>query len=158
MIEYFSLSHNYTTGLGWGEKKSICNKLIQSAEITCMTWPTNQPNSLVFGMVDGKVRVGNLKTNKAATLYQAESGVVSAASSPDGNAIITGHVDGSINRFFFDDGITGAAQGAFATHRCAPEALAWGEQIVAAGADRVVVFYNKDGKISQQVSDAVCIF
>jgi intraflagellar transport protein 172 len=116
-----------------------------------MTWPASQPNSLVFGMVDGKVRVGNLKTNKAATLYQAESGVVSAASSPDGNAIITGHVDGSINRFFFDDGLSGATQGAFATHRCAPEALAWGEHVVAAGADRVVVFYTKDGKISQQV-------
>ena len=56
------------------------------------------------------MRVGNLKTNKAATLYQTESCVVSAASSFDGNAIITGHLDGTINRFYFDDGMSGASQ------------------------------------------------
>ncbi|KAJ3382171.1 hypothetical protein HDU80_001597, partial [Chytriomyces hyalinus] len=79
----------YKLGLEWGEKKSICNKLIQTAEITCLSWPKEQPNAVVFGMMDGKVRVGNLKTNKAATLYQTESCVVSVSSSLDGNAIIT---------------------------------------------------------------------
>jgi intraflagellar transport protein 172 len=45
----------YKLGLEWGEKKSICNKLIQTSEITCLTWPKEQNNSLVFGMADGKV-------------------------------------------------------------------------------------------------------
>ncbi|KAJ3326468.1 hypothetical protein HDU76_012895, partial [Blyttiomyces sp. JEL0837] len=44
----------YKLGLEWGEKKSICNKLIQTSEITCLTWPKEQPNAVVFGMVDGK--------------------------------------------------------------------------------------------------------
>jgi intraflagellar transport protein 172 len=57
-----------------------------------------------------QVRVGNLKTNKAATLYQTESCVVSATSSQDGHAIISGHLDGSISRFYFDDAVSGAAQ------------------------------------------------
>ncbi|KAI9351150.1 hypothetical protein DFJ73DRAFT_789886 [Zopfochytrium polystomum] len=142
----------YKLGVEWGEKKSICNKLIQSAEITCLTWPREQPNALVFGMVDGKVRVGNLKTNKAATLYQTDSCVVSAASSIDGSAVITGHLDGSINRFFFDDAVSGAAQGKFTTHTCPPNALAWSEpSIVAAGADRTVVFYDKtSGRVQQE--------
>ena len=48
--------------------------------------------------------------NKSATLYQTDSPVISTASSPDGYAIITGHLDGSLNRFFFDDGISGASQ------------------------------------------------
>ncbi|KAJ3290304.1 hypothetical protein HK104_006864 [Borealophlyctis nickersoniae] len=140
----------YKLGIEWGEKKSICNKLIQSADITCMTWPREQHNALVFGMADGKVRVGNLKANKAATLYQTESCVVSAASSIDGNAIITGHMDGSINRFFFDDGISGASQGKFTVHRCPPFALAWGESVIAAGNDRVVVFYDGEGRVIQE--------
>ncbi|KAJ3152666.1 hypothetical protein HDU86_005539 [Geranomyces michiganensis] len=140
----------YRLGLEWGEKKSIVNKFIQAAEITCLTWPREQASALVFGMIDGKVRIGNLKTNKAATLYQTESCVVAAASSTDGHAIITGHLDGAINRFFFDDGLSGASQGKFAMHRCTPTVLAWGESVVAAGSDRVVVFYDPDGSVMQE--------
>ncbi|TPX36361.1 hypothetical protein SmJEL517_g01621 [Synchytrium microbalum] len=140
----------YKLGVEWGEKKSICNKLIQTAEITALTWPLGQPNTLVFGSSDGKVRVGNLKVNKAATLYQTESCVVSAASSPDGLAIITGHMDGSINRFFFDDGVSGASQGRFTMHPCAPTALAWGETVIAAGSDGLVAFYDDKGNPIQE--------
>ncbi|KAI8902928.1 hypothetical protein BC833DRAFT_571194 [Globomyces pollinis-pini] len=140
----------YKIGLEWGEKKSICNKFIQSCDITCMTWPQEQHNALVFGLSDGKVRVGNLKTNKAATLYQTDSCVVSATSSLDGNAIMTGHMDGSINRFFFDDGMSGASQGKFTTHPCAPTVLIWAEYVMAVGSDRVVHFYDNEGKPSQK--------
>lgn len=45
----------YKLGLNWGEKKSICNKFVQTSEITCLTWPRQQQNALVFGMLDGKV-------------------------------------------------------------------------------------------------------
>ncbi|KAI8818942.1 uncharacterized protein EV422DRAFT_125936 [Fimicolochytrium jonesii] len=140
----------YRLGLEWGEKKSIVNKFIQTAEITCLAWPREQPNALVFGMADGKVRIGNLKTNKAATLYQTESCVVSLSASHDGNAIISGHLDGSMNRFFFDDGLSGASQGKFTAHRTTPVALAWGESVVAAGGDKVVVFYDSEGRVMQE--------
>jgi intraflagellar transport protein 172 len=90
-----------------------------------------------------------LKTNKAATLYQTESCVVSAASSPDGNAIMTGHLDGSINRFFFDDGMSGATQGRFTVHHCTPLLLVWAETVMVAGPDRIVSFYDSQGKPSQ---------
>ena len=66
-----------------------------------------------------------------------------------GNAIISGHEDGSINRFFFDDSANGASQGKFTNHRCAPQALVWGEYVVAAGVDRVIVFYDKEGRTIQ---------
>jgi intraflagellar transport protein 172 len=45
----------YKLGLDWGDKKSICNKFIQTSDITCLTWPKEQPNALVFGLADGKV-------------------------------------------------------------------------------------------------------
>eukprot|EP00842_Homolaphlyctis_polyrhiza_P007089 jgi/Hompol1/96/HPOL_004489-RA len=137
-------------GLDWGEKKSICNKFIQNCEITCLCWPIEQHHALVFGLADGKVRIGNLKSNKAATLYQTDSMVVSAVSSIDGNAVMTGHLDGTINRFFFDDGISGASQGKFAMHKCPPTILLWGESVVAAGSDKIIVFYDADGHQIQQ--------
>ncbi|KAJ3338041.1 hypothetical protein HDU93_010039 [Gonapodya sp. JEL0774] len=115
-----------------------------------MAWPAGQLNAVVFGLSDGKVRVGNLKTNKAATLYETESFVVSAASSPDGVAVATGHADGSIYRFYFDDGASGASSGKFTTHTAPPYALAWGESLVACGADRVVSMY--DPQTSRQVA------
>jgi len=140
----------YKLGLEWGEKKTICNKFIQSSEVTCLTWPHEQNNSIVFGLFDGKVRVGNLKVNKSATLYQTDSPVISTASSPDGYAIITGHLDGSLNRFFFDDGISGASQGKFAICKTPPTALAWGESICAGGNDKTITFFDFDGNIIQE--------
>lgn len=51
-----------------------------------------------------------LKTNKPYSLYGHPEGsyVVSLAASPDGKAIISGHLDGSIYRFTFpaDEGGT----------------------------------------------------
>ena len=64
----------------WGEKKSICNKFLQAAPVTCMTWPLGQPGHLVFGLADGKVRLGNVKTNKSQTLYTSSSYVVTLVS------------------------------------------------------------------------------
>lgn len=54
------------------------------------------------------MRAGNLKTNRPTVLYQTESSIISVASSPDGRAILGGHADGTIIRFFFDtNGATG---------------------------------------------------
>ena len=55
----------YKLGLEWGEKKSICNKFIQTCDITCLTWPKEQHNSIVFGLSDGKV----LSSAKIDDLY-----------------------------------------------------------------------------------------
>ena len=45
----------YKLGLDWDEKKSICNKFVQTSEVTCLTWPKDQSNLIVFGLADGKV-------------------------------------------------------------------------------------------------------
>jgi intraflagellar transport protein 172 len=46
----------YKLGLEWGEKKTICNKFIQTIDITTLVWPRQQPNGIVFGSADGNVR------------------------------------------------------------------------------------------------------
>jgi len=37
----------YKLGLEWGDKKSICNKFLQSSSVTGLTWPCSRPNELV---------------------------------------------------------------------------------------------------------------
>ena len=92
-----------------------------------------------------------MKTNKAATLYESESPVISCVSNPDGSAIMTGHLDGSLNRFYFDDGVSGAAQGKFASHSCPPTVLAWAESVMATGNDKNVIFYDVEGRAIQNM-------
>ena len=38
----------------------------------------------MFGVAEGKVKMGNLKTNKSVTLYTTDSFVVTIAASADG--------------------------------------------------------------------------
>ncbi|KDO34175.1 hypothetical protein SPRG_01418 [Saprolegnia parasitica CBS 223.65] len=135
----------YKLGLEWGDKKSICNKFMQACSVTSMIWPTAHPNEIVFGLSDGKVKLGQLRSNKPATLYATGSYVSTMCTNPEGTAILSSHYDHSIYRFIFDDVNGGSSQTKIAIHTCVPYALAWGEAIVAAGNDRKVAFYNKDG-------------
>eukprot|EP00906_Rhabdomonas_costata_P036994 RCo051951 len=142
----------YKLGLEWGEKKSICNKLQLSCPVTCLEWPLSRPSEIIFGGADGKVRVGNVKTNKSATLYSTDSCVVSVAASPDGSAVLSGHLDNSIYRFTFPEEGSGGtgSQAKFTIHSCVPYALAWGHSIVACGSDCTVVFYDRMGSTLQR--------
>ena len=139
----------YKLGLEWGEKKSICNKFLQSnAGVTCLTWPIEQHNEIVFGLTDGTVKVGIVKSNKGQKLYETHSYCMTLCSSPDGHAVLSGHVDGSIWRFSFEDS-GGPAHVKLMQHTCVPQSLAWGEHIVAAGNDGKVVFYDVEGNVYQ---------
>lgn len=68
-----------------------------------MSWPEARPNEVVFGLAEGKVKIGQLKSNKPATLYNVDSFCASLATSPDGNGVVSGHADGTLYRFLFDD-------------------------------------------------------
>jgi len=143
----------YKIGLNWGAKKAIVNKFRQQSSVTCMTWPANHPNEIVFGLEDGKVRIGQIRSNKAATMYATESYVASCCSSPDGNAILSGHLDGSIYRFHFEGKGGTPTQSKFAVHPCVPYCLAWGTSIFVAGNDRKVVFYDDDDASVERTFD-----
>lgn len=68
-----------------------------------MSWPEARPNEVVFGLAEGKVKIGQLKSNKPATLYNVDSFCASLATSPDGNGVVSAHADGTLYRFLFDD-------------------------------------------------------
>ena len=135
----------YKLGAEWGDKKSICNKFQQGSSITCICWPESRPNELVFGLAEGKMKVGQLRSNKPATLYSTDSFVVSCAHNPEGTAVISGHVDHRIYRFYFDDASHGVAHRELCRHSCVPYALGWGVSVCAAGNDQLICFYDKEG-------------
>ena len=79
-----------------------------------------------------------LKTNKPLTLYDHpdSSYVTCMAARRDGNAVLSGHADGSVYMFRFDDGTQAAGSAKFAQHSCPPAALSWGTEVVlATGSD-----------------------
>ncbi|XP_034555797.1 intraflagellar transport protein 172 homolog [Notolabrus celidotus] len=138
----------YRIGEEWGDKKAICHKFVQTIAVTCLLWPSD--HSIVYGLVDGKVRNANTQTNKSSTIYSTESCVISLASNVSGKGILSGHADGTVVRFFFDDEGSGDSQGKLLMHPCPPYALAWGaNSIMVAGCDKKVVAYSREGHILQ---------
>ncbi|KAM4521459.1 intraflagellar transport protein 172 homolog isoform 2-T2 [Odontesthes bonariensis] len=138
----------YRIGEEWGDKKAICNKFVQTSAVTHLLWPAE--NAIVFGLVDGKVRLANTQTNKSSTIYATESFVVSLASNVSGKGILSGHADGTVVRYFFDDEGSGESQGKLLTHPCPPYALAWAaNSIMVGGCDKKVVAYGREGHIMQ---------
>ena len=106
----------YKLGLEWGDKKSICNKFLQSSPITCMTWPISRPNEIVYGLAEGKVKVGQLRSNKPATLYTTDSYCACVTSSIDGSGVCSVHLDGSVHRLFFHQAGAGIVDTKIAQH------------------------------------------
>lgn len=139
----------YKLGSRWGEKKAICNKYPQSTAITCLTWPLSHQNEFFFGLADGKVKLGNLRNNKSVLIYGVDEYVVSICSSPDGSQLLAGHLDGTM--YIFSVSTTGSVtKTKFGQHSCAPYCLAWGQNIVAAGADLKITFYEASGQPAQK--------
>ena len=168
----------YKLGLDWADKKSICNKFASPAAVTCALWPALCANEVVFGCSDGRVRVGSLKTNKAVAIYAHSGGgagaagagtgaggdsgapsssgfVVSMCCAPDGRTLLAGHLDGTVYRFVIDGGGNGTSMlfMRLFSHSCAPYGLAWGAQVLAAGPDGRVCFYDENDGSLQRTFD-----
>ncbi|CAG9816108.1 unnamed protein product [Phaedon cochleariae] len=137
----------YKIGEKWGEKKAICNKFPQSSPVTCLIWLLTGP--IICGLVDGKVRALQIKSNKAQSLFASDSLVVSLASNSKGTGFLSGHVDGNVIRFYItNDHGEDEAQGRIALHSVPPYALSWPQDhIFIAGCDKRVSVFNNQGKL-----------
>lgn len=134
-------------GAEWGEKKSIINKFGASSSITCMVWPASRPYEVYYGLADGKIKVGFLKNAKPGTLYNAESYVVSLTASYDGSFIVSGHYDGSIYTYNLES----QTFRKIITYPTVPHALGAGKNIVVAGNDGKVNFYDIRGNFLNRI-------
>ncbi|MCO5605227.1 hypothetical protein L7F22_059407 [Adiantum nelumboides] len=121
----------YKLGLDWGEKKSISNKFQQTLPINSIVWPQSNQVEILFGLADGKVKAGQLRTNRTTTLHThgACSPVVSLACSPDGCTCLAGHLDGAIYRFSLDK-VAVNCVAKFANSGSVPTVLGWGKNVV----------------------------
>lgn len=135
----------YKLGSTWGDKKTICNKFTQTSPVTSLCWPSRRSNEVVFGLLDGKMRIGILRNNKSATLYHTDSYVVSCAAGPDGQSFVSGHLDGSIYRYTFPDQ-DGPAQSLLTQTTFVPYCLGWGEHVCAAGNTGKIQFFDMQGR------------
>ncbi|KAI5074597.1 hypothetical protein GOP47_0010558, partial [Adiantum capillus-veneris] len=139
----------YKLGLDWGEKKSICNKFQQTLPINSIVWPHLNQIEILFGLCDGKVKAGQLRTNRTITLHThgSSSPVVSLACSPDGCTCLAGHLDGAIYRFSLDK-VAGNFAAKFANHGFVPTVLGWGKNIIlVTGSDSKVALYDLNGAL-----------
>ncbi|KAL7308007.1 hypothetical protein TKK_0000095 [Trichogramma kaykai] len=142
----------YKIGEEWGAKKVICNKFPQGSPVTCLAWPSEGP--IVIGLADGKVRAAIVKVNKAQTLYSADSMTIALATNSRGTGFLSSHADGSIIRYYVADDGAAEASGRVLTHPSPVYALAWPQShIVAAGADKRLVFYDAQRGKSVKVVD-----
>uniref|UniRef100_A0A3B3Z6D5 Intraflagellar transport protein 172 homolog n=1 Tax=Poecilia mexicana TaxID=48701 RepID=A0A3B3Z6D5_9TELE len=104
----------------------------EECAVTRLLWPAE--SVIVYGLVDGKV-------NKVKIFFRV---------SVSGKGILSGHADGTVVRYFFDDQGLGESQGKLLTHPCPPYALAWGSNsIMVAGCDKKVVAYSSEGQVLQ---------
>uniref|UniRef100_A0A673MHL4 Intraflagellar transport protein 172 homolog n=1 Tax=Sinocyclocheilus rhinocerous TaxID=307959 RepID=A0A673MHL4_9TELE len=119
-----------------------------SSAVTCLVWPSE--HTIIFGLAEGKVRQANTKTSKSSMIYGTDSYVVSLTTNVSGKGILSGHADGTVVRYFFDDEGSGESQGKLLTHACPPYAMAWGtNSIIVAGCDKKIVAYGREGHVLQ---------
>ncbi len=131
----------YNLGLKWGDKKTICNKFEQEAQVSCMIWP-NSKQDIFVGLINGKIKVCySNKTQTSATLYACDSFVVSLSCSIDGKYLLSGHLDGTVFKFSFDK----QNLQKFVVHSTIPYCLSYGNDILVCGMDSKVTFYNENG-------------
>jgi intraflagellar transport protein 172 len=137
----------------WNGKKSICNKFIEESAVTSLIWPRKHPHQIVYGLLEGKVKIGNLRSNKSKTLYNIDSNVVvSLTSNLDGTELLSGHTDGSIYRFVFPTKTKSSSCTKIIHYSSPPSVLSWGRSICVSGMNDKVVFYNDHGDEEQTFS------
>ncbi len=137
----------------WSGKKTICNKFSEASSVTCLVWPARRPGEVIYGLEDGSVKMGILRSNTAQTLHKCDHPVIAIASKLDGSGVATSHLDGSIFviNFLFGNRDSSGQVSLLSRHPCPAYAIAWGRSICVAGNDEVVVFYDEKGKIEQRI-------
>ncbi|PIC15412.1 hypothetical protein B9Z55_022396 [Caenorhabditis nigoni] len=135
----------YKVGTSWNEKKVIVNKFVQPSAVTCLSWPFD--DKILVGQLDGKVRIGLIKTNKCSSLFKTDETVVSIQTHPKKTSFVSAHQDGSIILYNFSS----KTQSKICTLQWPPYNLVFTNHgLVVATSDRRVLSYTENGVVQQQ--------
>ncbi|KRY41446.1 Intraflagellar transport protein -like protein [Trichinella spiralis] len=159
----------YKLGLKWTDKKIICNKFVLKSPVACLIWVAEQ--KLIIGTFDGRIRLANPKTNKVSTIFNNNVTVVSLAynNSNNGELFFSGHIDGLVLMHTCVQGsnwtwkvvlkswenikinVCMRTLQKFFRHSTAPYVLIAAQNtLLAAGCDRRVLIYDRNGDNLQQ--------
>jgi intraflagellar transport protein 172 len=141
-----NIIYSYKLGLEWGEKKSICSKIVTTSSVTCMAWPKNSPHELFFGQADGVIKTGFLKTHKSQTIYSTDSYVVSMAVDKQSKNLVSGHLDGQIYIY----NIEAQSFRRLINAGTVPYALGLTKNIIFSGSNCILSIVDKSGNIVQR--------
>lgn len=142
----------------WSGKKTICNKFLENSSVTCLAWPPRRLSEVIYGLEDGTVKVGILRTNTSNTLHKHDYTVIAIAPKLDGNGVATAHLDGSI---FVINFLTAGSRDIngqvtfLSQHPCPAYAISWGRSLCVAGNDELIVFYDEKGVVQQRIDYSV---
>ncbi|KAL0250998.1 hypothetical protein GEMRC1_000212 [Eukaryota sp. GEM-RC1] len=142
----------YRIGTDWDDRKSICNKFILTSPVTALVWPTTSPNQLFFSTQCGSIRMGQLKTNKDTQLFKADSPAVSLGFASDGYSFLSGHLDGSLHRFSFDQSFKSANHATLPKLSSTPLAIVHSENWIILDDNRELSVINNQGSLVQSLS------
>ena len=139
----------------WGGRKSICNKFPETSPIVSILWPKINPNQFIYALMEGKIKVGSLRSNKAQVLYSIESCAISLAMNKNGNELLSGHSDGSIYKFTFPTRTSKPTCSKLVSCPQPPRILLWGRSICAGRSESVLRFYDENGKEEQILEESL---
>lgn len=136
----------------WNGKKSIVNKFLESAAIVSIVWPASSSSQCVYALMNGKIKVGNLRSNKSHILYTVESSTLCLALNSNGSELISGHGDGSIYKFTFPTISQESTCVKLLQTSQPPVFLIWNSSICVGGNGADVAFYDVNGNKEQIIS------
>ena len=128
-------------------RKKITLRFTHKSPVLCVAWPVSSSSDFVYGMGDGAVHCGLTKLKKSEELYRHGCAPVSITAAARMNSVAVGHLDGNVFIVNLD---TRSRLIALQT-AVPPLALAWGQQICAAGSDLQVNFADANGSSSSHV-------
>lgn len=103
---------------------------------------------IICGIKDGKVKALQIKTNKSHSLYSSGSMVLSISSNSRGTGFVTGHIDGTIIRYYLDEENSEYPVAKLTVHPVPPNILIWAQNFVfTVGCDNRLIIYNEEGKV-----------
>ena len=137
----------YNFGHNWGDKKIICNKFEQNSAVTAMVWPNKKSHELFFGIADGKIKMGMLRSNSAQVLYATGSYVLSMSYNQANTTIISAHMDLSVYLYSLEKKTTLK----ITTMPSISYSIAYliNDMFLIATLDKKIYVYNSTGEISQ---------
>ncbi|EAX94453.1 selective LIM binding factor, putative [Trichomonas vaginalis G3] len=122
-------------------RKKVTMRVATKGAPLCVCWPNSSSGEFAYGLADGSVFLALTKLKRVEELYRHNASPMSMASNLRQNAIVVGHLDGCVFMVNLDNKSRVVAL----QSSVPPLALAWGTQVLAAGADLQIAFSDANG-------------